>query len=91
MKFFPTNGWFHPSELVYAVRALIEAPPTIYLDSKQYDCKYIQLYIDQRTKSFIFRNADGNMLSHEQVYAMFPSLCDDPSPIISASVSRVTS
>lgn len=81
----PQNGWFQPCELMRAAVALIQAPPTIHLDAHLYGCKYIQLYVDQRTKSFLFRSADGVALTEDQVYALFPSLRDN-AEIVSAGV-----
>ena len=39
-------------------------------------CKYVQLYVDQRTGDFIIRSTEGVKLSPEEVYAMFPELAD---------------
>lgn len=77
MKFFEQNGWFHPSEFLRAADALYHVSPLAFMDAGMWDCKYVQLYVDQRTKSFIFRNGAGEMLSHEDVYKMFPTLRDD--------------
>lgn len=83
---YPTNGWFHQCEFMRAAKAVFEAAPTVWLGSNgAVDCKYIQLYVDQRTKSFIFRNASGQMLTAEEVYRMFPQLRDDVK-IVSAGV-----
>lgn len=76
MKFFEQNGWFHPSEFLRAATALHHASPLVFMDAQRWDCKYIQIYVDQRTKSFIFRTGDGKMLARHEVYAMFPELRD---------------
>jgi hypothetical protein len=49
-------------------------------------CKYVQLYIDQRTGDFIIRDMRGSKLTHEQVYAMFPELEADV-PVLEHSVA----
>ena len=76
MRRYEQNGWFVASEFPRAAAAVFNASPTNFMDAKQWDCKYIQLYVDQRTKSFIFRNGAGEFLTTEQVYAMFPELAD---------------
>lgn len=76
MKYFTTNGWFDPKEFMRAAAAVHEAHPLKFMDEQLWDCKYIQLYVDQRTKSFIFRTGDGVMLTRDKVYALFPSLRD---------------
>lgn len=81
----PQNGWFQSCEFPRAAQAIFEASPLVYLDAKMYDCKYLQLYVDQRTKSFIIRTGAGEMLTEEQVYAMFPQL-RTPVEIVSAGV-----
>jgi hypothetical protein len=77
MKVHQENGWFHASEFLRAADAVYRASPVAFMDADKWDCKYIQLYVDQRTKSFIFRNGAGEMVSHEDVYKMFPILRDD--------------
>lgn len=77
MRFHERNQWFHASEFLRACQAVAGASCVNWLDSGVSDCKYVQLYVDQRTKDFIFRDTHGNKLTHEQVYALFPSLRDD--------------
>lgn len=77
MRFHPTNRWFHSSEFLRAAHALHAARGTAnFMTANRWDCKYIQLYVDQRTGDFIFRTGDGNMLPHDQVYDLFPTLAD---------------
>ena len=76
MKQYEQNGWFHANEFPRAAQAVFEAGPLNFMDAGLWSCKYIQLYVDQRTKSFIFRTGEGLMLTTEQVYKLFPSLAD---------------
>jgi hypothetical protein len=77
MKTHETNGWFHASEFPRAAAAVFHASPLVFMDAGMWDCKYLQLYVDQRTKSFIIRNGAGEKLSPEDVYKLFPELRDD--------------
>ena len=78
MLSFQQNQWFHPCEFLRAAKAVHDSARTLnFMDVGMWGCKYIQLYVDQRTGSFIFRNGEGEMLTHEQVYTLFPQLRDD--------------
>ena len=78
MQFHEQNGWFYGREFMRACQAVSNmAGSGNYLDAKLYGCKYVQIYVDQRSGSFIFRDGAGNMLTHDEVYALFPELKDD--------------
>lgn len=78
MKSYPQNGWFHSAEFLRAAQAVHAARGSLnYMHTRLLNCKYVQLYVDQRTGSFIFRDGEGNMLTHAEVYLLFPSLEGD--------------
>lgn len=78
MRFHPQNNWFYGNEFMRACQAVDNmAGSGNYLDADLFSCKYIQIYVDQRSGGFIFRDGEGRMLSHEQVYALFPELRDE--------------
>jgi hypothetical protein len=72
------NGWFYGREFMRACEAISNAAGSLsFMEAGRWDCKYIQIYVDQRTGSFILRTGDGRKLSTAEVYSMFPSLRDD--------------
>lgn len=87
MQFHPQNGWFLATEFQRACQAVGHAAGSSnFMHAKLWRCKYVQLYVDQRTGSFIFRDGAGEMLTHDEVYALYPSLRDEPATIVSAGV-----
>jgi hypothetical protein len=78
MQFHQANNWFHAAEFPRAAQAVHDACRTMnYMAADLWRCKYVQLYIDQRTGDFIFRDGDGQVLTHDEVYRLYPSLKDD--------------
>ena len=81
MKFNPINGWFHQSEFMRAATAIHAAATTDHMRWLGHSaCKYVQLYVSQRTGDFVIRNREGGQVAHEELYAMFPELKDDTVP-----------
>jgi hypothetical protein len=83
MKFHEQNGWFYGREFMRACQAVSNMAGSLsFMEADLWRCKYVQIYVDQRTGSFIFRDGAGVMLTHDEVYAMFPELKDEwPSDI----------
>lgn len=78
MQFHQANQWFLAREFMRAAQAVHNARSTLnFMDAGLWRCKYVQLYVDQRTGDFIFRDGDGRVLSHDEVYRLFPTLKDD--------------
>lgn len=84
MRFHPENNWFWSGELVRAVAEIHRRATqdhTHWLSSAgvpvPLNCKYVQIRIDQRTGDFILQDNNGQMLFHDEVYALFPALQDD--------------
>lgn len=78
MRFHPQNNWFHGCEFMRACTAVHLARGSLSFMTASagpgFRAKYLQIYVDQRTGGFIFRDGDGKMLTHVEVYAMFPEL-----------------
>lgn len=78
MRFHQQNGWFIASEFLRAATAVHNACRTLnFMIDDLWRCKYVQLYVDHRTGDFIFRDGAGVLLSHDEVYRLYPSLKDD--------------
>lgn len=88
MKFHPENLWFHSSEFMRACQAVHDARGSLnFLAAVMgHRGKYVQIYTDQRTGDFIIRDRNGDVLTHEEVYTLFPSLQDPVPVIVSAGV-----
>jgi hypothetical protein len=84
------NGWFYGRELMRACQEVDNAAGSLsFMEAGRWDCKYIQIYVDQRTGSFIMRTAEGRMLSKAEIYSMFPNLRDEgevDEPVVAAGV-----
>lgn len=81
MRFHPQNNWFHGAEFLRAAEAVAMAAGSLSFMTASgapgFRAKYVQMYVDQRTGSFVFRDAEGRLLTHDEVYAMYPSLVGD--------------
>lgn len=81
MQFHRENGWFYGNEFMRACQAVSNmAGSCNFMSARMWDCKYVQIYVDQRSGSFIFRSGEGRMLTRDEVYALFPELKDDDEP-----------
>lgn len=75
MKQHATNGWFHASEFMRAATVIHEyATKTHTHWLGRGKCKYISIYVDQRTGDFILRDREGSIIDPDDLYEMFPEL-----------------
>jgi len=69
------NGWFSPKDFPALVTAMwkeIRENGCHWLG--HFNCKYLSLYVDQRTGHFIVKDYDGNKVNRETLLKMFKSL-----------------
>jgi hypothetical protein len=75
LKPYEMNGWFSAKDfppLVTAMWKEIRENGCHWLGHA--GCKYLSLYVDQRTGDFIVKDYDGNKVSRETLLKMFKSL-----------------
>ena len=78
MKQHKTNGWFPASEFMRTAAAIHQAAT---IEHQHWmiigiRCKYLSIYVDQRTGDFIVRDAQGNVVEPDDLYLLFPELKD---------------
>lgn len=70
-----SNGWIpakHFMKVAIAMHTAATTDHTRWL-GRMY-CKYLELYVDQRTGDFLIRDSLGHVLPLDVVYEMFPDL-----------------
>jgi hypothetical protein len=74
----PRNGWFPAYEFLKVATAMHHAATEQHVHwlDEGFLCKYVSIYVDQRTGDFILRDYNNEKLTLEQVYKLFPVLRD---------------
>lgn len=70
------NGWFHRNYLTDVAAVIFKTAvtePTRWVD-KAIDCKYVEIRVDMRTGDFCLKNSFNNLMTDEDILAMFPDL-----------------
>lgn len=77
MKQHPTNGWFSATEFMRCVKAMHTVCTTNHVHWLDHiRCKYVNIYVDQRTGDFILKDREGVVLDVDTVYKLYPELKD---------------